>query len=114
MCQPSCVPAHPTGWRDSRGRSGVRQHRRRDDAVAIAAGYGITNLRVFGSIARGTDRPDSDVDLLVDLPDRISVFELGRLSGEVEQILGTHVDVVPDSDLKPGVKARVHREAVAL
>lgn len=45
-----------------------RRVRRRNDLIAAAEARGIRNLRVFGSVARGEDRPDSDVDLLADLP----------------------------------------------
>jgi len=50
------------------GPVGRRVRRHRQDLIAAAAAHGIQNLRVFGSVARGEDRPDSDVDLLVDLP----------------------------------------------
>jgi predicted nucleotidyltransferase len=69
---------------------------------------------VFGSVARGQDRPDSDVDLLADLPPGLGLFGLGRVQAELEAILGARVDLVPASDLKPGVRARVERERVAL
>ena len=61
----------------------------------------MTNLRVFGSVARGEDRPDSDVDLLVDLPPDIGLLGLGRVQAELEAILGPKVDLVPASDEQP-------------
>ena len=73
-----------------------------------------TGLRVFGSVARGEDRPDSDVDLLVDLPPDIGLLGLGRVQAELEDIVGTKVDLVPASDLKPAVRARAERDLVAL
>jgi predicted nucleotidyltransferase len=51
-------------------------------------------LRVFGSVARGEDRPDSDVDLLADFPPGLSLFGLSRLEAELESILGTRVDLI--------------------
>ena len=75
----------------------------RRDLVAAAAAHDVTSLRVFGSVARGEDRPDSDLDLLVDLPPDIGLLELGRVQAELEAILGTKVDLVPASDLKPAV-----------
>jgi len=103
-------------WRMGRlsGPVGRRVRRRRHDVVAAAAAHGVRNLRVFGSVARGQDRPDSDVDLLVDLPPGLSLFGLGRVQAELEAILGTRVDLVPAQDLKPGVRARVEHELVAL
>jgi predicted nucleotidyltransferase len=96
------------------GPVGRRVRRRRHDMVAAAATHGVRNLRVFGSVARGQDRPDSDVDLLVDLPPGLGLFGLGRVQAELEAILGTRVDLVPAQDLKPGVRARVEHELVAL
>jgi predicted nucleotidyltransferase/DNA-binding XRE family transcriptional regulator len=96
------------------GPVGRRVRRRRLDLVAAAAAHGVRNLRVFGSVARGQDRPDSDVDLLVDLPPGLGLFGLGRVQAELEAILGTRVDLVPAQDLKPGVRARVEHELVAL
>jgi uncharacterized protein len=96
------------------GPVGRRVRRHRHDVVAAAAAHGVRNLRVFGSVARGQDRPDSDVDLIVDLPAGMSLFGLGRVQAELEAILGTRVDLVPAQDLKPGVRARVEHELVAL
>ncbi len=96
------------------GPVGRRVRRRRNDMVAAAAAHGVRNLRVFGSVARGQDRPDSDVDLLVDLPPGLSLFGLARVQAELEAILGTRVDLVPAQDLKPGVRERVENELVAL
>jgi len=73
------------------------------------------NLRVFGSVARGQDRPDSDVDLLADLPPSLGLLGLGRLQEELESVLGgVRIDLVPAPDLKPDVRSRVEHEAVAL
>jgi len=63
---------------------------------------------------RGEDRPDSDVDLLVDLPPDIGLLGLGRVQAELEDIVGTKVDLVPAGDLKPAVRARAERDLVAL
>jgi predicted nucleotidyltransferase/DNA-binding XRE family transcriptional regulator len=91
----------------------VRQRRRR--LAAAAAAHGASNLRVFGSVARGADRPDSDVDLLADLPAGLGLIGLGRLRANLESILGgVRVDLVPAQDLKPEVRERVQGEAVAL
>jgi predicted nucleotidyltransferase/DNA-binding XRE family transcriptional regulator len=96
------------------GPLGRRVRRHRQDLVAAAAAHGVRNLRVFGSVARGQDRPDSDVDLLADLPPGLSLFGLGRVQDELEAILGTRVDLIPAQDLKPGVRARIEDELVAL
>jgi len=93
---------------------GRQVRRRRHDLVAAAAAHGVRNLRVFGSVARGEDRPDSDVDLLADLPPGLSLFGLGRVEADLEAILGSRVDLIPAADLKPGVRPRVERDLVAL
>lgn len=85
---------------------------RREAVVAAAARHGLSNVRVFGSVARGEDGPDSDVDLLVDLAPEVSLFDLGRAEVELERILERPVDVVPERMLKPRVAATV--EAIAL
>jgi predicted nucleotidyltransferase len=54
------------------------------------------------------------VDVLVDLPSGFGLFALGRLADELERILGRRVDLVPESDLRPRVRAEVERELVAL
>jgi uncharacterized protein len=96
------------------GPVGRQVRRKRRDLVAAAAAHEVTNLRVFGSVARGEDRPDSDVDLLVDLPPHMGLLGLGRVQADLEAILGVKVDLVPASDLKPDVRARAERDLVTL
>lgn len=96
------------------GPVGRRVRRRRKDLVAVAAAHGVSNLRVFGSVARGEDHPDSDVDLLADFPPGLSLFGLGRLEADLGDILGTRVDLIPAADLKPGVRERVEPDLIAL
>jgi uncharacterized protein len=79
-----------------------------------AARHGVSNLRLFGSTARGNDRPDSDIDLLVHLDRRLGLIGLARLQHELEDILGAAVDLVPDDGLKPDVLAAMERDAVPL
>jgi predicted nucleotidyltransferase len=71
-------------------------------------------VRVFGSVARGDDTEASDVDLLVRLAPGTGLLRLGRLVDDLERVLGVRVDVVPESDLKPDLRARVEAEAVPL
>jgi uncharacterized protein len=96
------------------GPVGRRVRRRRHDLVAAAAAHGVRNLRVFGSVARGEDRTDSDVDLLADLPPSLSLFGLARVEADLEAIIGSRVDLIPAQDLKPGARERVERDLVAL
>ena len=75
---------------------------------------GASNVRLFGSVARGDDGPNSDIDLLVDIAPEVGLFALGRMRSEAERILGSSVDIVPANSLKPDVADRVLAEAIAL
>ncbi len=96
------------------GPLGRRLRQRRRAVLAAASAHGITNVRVFGSVARGDDRPDSDIDLLADLPDGIGLIGLGHARSELERILDARVDLVPATDLKPDVAARAIADLVPL
>jgi predicted nucleotidyltransferase/DNA-binding XRE family transcriptional regulator len=107
------LPA-PRRLRHLSGPVGQRLLRHRRKVLSVAGDHGVRNVHVFGSVARGEDRPDSDVDLLVDLPQGMGLFGLGRMRSELEGVLGARVDIVPSGDLKPDVKANVERELIAL
>lgn len=96
------------------GPIGQKVKQRRAALVATAGRYGVTKLRVFGSVARGEDTTDSDVDLLVDLPSTMGLLAMGRLQRELEAVLGVKVDLVPAGDLKPAVAETVRPELVPL
>ncbi|HLX47760.1 MAG TPA: helix-turn-helix domain-containing protein [Streptosporangiaceae bacterium] len=96
------------------GPVGRRLRARRPEVIATAAAHGVSNLRVFGSVARGEDHPGSDVDLLADLPAGMGLFGLGRVTADLEAIVGTRVDLVPAGDLKPDARSRAERDLVAL
>jgi len=80
----------------------------------MAARHDATNVRVFGSVARGDDSPASDVDLLVDLGPNVGLLSLISLEMEMEQLLGVDVDLIPASGLKPGLRDRVLADAITL
>ncbi|MBC7908416.1 MAG: nucleotidyltransferase family protein [Rhodospirillaceae bacterium] len=84
---------------------------RRDDILASAARHGATQVRVFGSVVRGEDRPDSDVDLLVLPDDTCGLIELIAFQQEMETLLGRRVDVVSERALHPVIRDRVLSEA---
>jgi uncharacterized protein len=73
---------------------------RREQVMAIAARHHASRVRLFGSAARGEDRPGSDIDLLVDFDDDSSLFDVMRMSRELEALLGRAVDVVSAGGLK--------------
>jgi predicted nucleotidyltransferase len=87
----------------------VREHR--EEIRRIAAQHGATDVRVFGSVARGTAGPESDLDLLVDLgPCRPPWFP-GGLIADLEELLGCHVDVATERTLHRRIRDRVLTEA---
>ena len=72
----------------------------------------VTNPRVFGSVLRGTDEEGSDLDLRVDALPGATLFDLGGLQVELEEILGVRVDLLTPGDLPPKFRAEVLAEAV--
>ncbi len=87
---------------------------KRKDIITAARRHGAHNIRVFGSAARGEDRPDSDVDFLVDMEPGRSLLDMGGLLMELRELLGRDVDVVTERGLKPRIRDRVLKEAVPL
>ncbi|OIO53205.1 hypothetical protein AUJ46_05685 [Candidatus Peregrinibacteria bacterium CG1_02_54_53] len=91
------------------GRESVVQMR--PVILKIAREYGATNIRVFGSFARGTQTKRSDIDLLVDLPDHMSLLDLSGLKIDLEDALKREVDVVPARSVKPALREAIFSEA---
>ncbi len=87
---------------------------KREEVVALARKHGATNVRVFGSVARGEADESSDVDFLVDLEPGRSLFDLGGLLMDLQDLLGRSVDVGTEKSLKPRIRERVLKEAVPL
>lgn len=96
------------------GPQAERLRRRRRRLLDAADRHGAHHLRAFGSLARGEARPDSDIDLLVDLkPDR-TLLDLAAFRREAAEILGVPVDVATADMLKAHVRDRVLSEALPL
>lgn len=87
---------------------------KRDDILKIASRYGARKIRVFGSVVRGEDRPDSDVDFLVDLEDGRSLMDLGGLLMDLQNLLGRNVDIVTEKGLHWYIKDRILHEAKSI
>lgn len=99
------LPDTPLGRR-------LRQHRRA--ARELAEARGARNVRVFGSVARGDEHPESDIDLLVDLEPGVGLVGLAGLTRELTELLGVEVDVVPAENLKARFRDEVLAEAIPL
>ena len=78
----------------------------------LRAAFGVSAIRLFGSVARGDARPDSDVDLLVHLERPMGLFRFLELQLKLEEILGAKVDIGTEASLKPRVRDRVLAEAL--
>lgn len=73
---------------------------KRDDIYAVARKHKAERLWVFGSVARKEERPDSDVDLLVELPQKMSYFGLCDFSEDLRSVLGRSVEIVSHKALE--------------
>jgi len=80
--------------------------------VAAASSCGATDVRIFGSAARGEDVEDSDVDFLVQLAPGRTLLDLVRLEAQLERLLGRSVDVVTESSLADSVRSHALAEAI--
>ena len=90
-------------------------HAQKDAINAACRQYGARRIRVFGSVARGEERPDSDIDFLVDFPRGYDLFaQRLPLAERLSEITGRRLDVIPEHELNRHIRARVLREAVDL
>ncbi len=86
----------------------------RDEILRIAAMHGASNIRVFGSFARGEAGDASDLDMLVDFHPDCSLYDRIGLKQDLEDLLGRRVDVVSPKTVHRLIRDRVLREAVPL
>lgn len=83
----------------------------RERILQLARAHGASNVRVFGSAARGTDHEGSDVDLLVDVDERATLFTLTGLEQALSELLGLPVDVRTPAEISRYIRERVLAEA---
>jgi len=91
---------------------GILKHRH--EILKLAASHGAGNVLIFGSMARGDDTPESDVDLLVDIVGETTPWFPGSLVADLEQLLGCPVQVVIRRSLNPLIRENVLRDAIPL
>ena len=95
---------HKIGWLQTK----------REQIIAIAAKHGASNIRIFGSVAREEATNTSDLDLLIDLEPKRSLFDLITLKQELEDLLNCEVDLAEPHSLHQLIRDRVLQEAVKL
>lgn len=87
---------------------------RRDEIYGLARQYGVTRIRVFGSVSHKQETDSSDIDLLIDMDADRSLLDLALLSNDLEDILGRKVDLVTEPALHPLLKTQILQEAALL
>jgi predicted nucleotidyltransferase len=90
----------------------LKKHR--EQILEAAAENGARQVRVFGSVARGTEADESDVDFLVSLEPGRTLLDLARLELRLERLLGRSVDVVTEGSLQEPIRTTALREAVSV
>ncbi len=94
----------------------IRQllHEKREDIEKLAAKHGAFDIRVFGSVVRGEERPDSDIDLLIKTGEKTSTWFPGGFIADLEELLGYKVEIVTEKSLNPLIREYVMSEATPL
>lgn len=88
---------------------------KREQVLAIANKHGAFNVRVFGSVVRGDDTPESDIDFLIDYdPEKVTPWFPGGLLMDLQDLLGRKVDVLTEKGISPLIRDRVLAEAKPL
>ena len=86
----------------------------RDDVFRICRAHGGSHVHLFGSVVRGEQTPDSDIDLLVDLAEDRSLLDRIAIKQDMEDFLHVRVDVVSPKALHPAIREKILQEAIAL
>jgi predicted nucleotidyltransferase len=89
-------------------------HEKREAILKIADRYGASDIRIFGSVARGDATDASDLDLIVRFEAGRSLFDHGGLVADLREFLGVPVDVIDEEGMRPRFRENVMKEAVPL
>jgi predicted nucleotidyltransferase len=89
-------------------------HDKRDAILEIALRYGASDIRVFGSVARGDATDSSDLDLIVRFEPGRSLLDHGGLVMDLRELLGIRVDVIDEEAMRPRFRQHVMKEAIPL
>lgn len=108
------ISARRTSIRDLSGVRARRLRAAKQELLRCSAEHGARNLRVFGSVARGEDHADSDVDLLVDLDAGRGLLDLAELRDALSELIGERVDIATLELLRPEIAESAAAEAVPL
>jgi len=84
---------------------------KRTEILAVARAHGLNNLRIFGSVARGEDTSQSDIDFLVDLEKGRNLLDLGGALFQLQELLGRRVDIVTERGLHWYLRDKIIKEA---
>jgi uncharacterized protein len=87
---------------------------KRTEIIELARKHGASQIRLIGSVARGEERADSDVDFLVTWGPSTSLLDSAALTLELERVLGRKVDLASDGWVRPDLRESVYRDARAL
>jgi len=85
--------------------------KKREEIIRLSAKHGAKNIRVFGSVARGDESEDSDIDILVDLEKGRSLLDLSGLLIDLQKLLDRKVDVVTEKSLHWYIRDKILKEA---
>jgi predicted nucleotidyltransferase len=86
----------------------------RAEILRLAESHGCRNVRVFGSVASGENKPESDVDFLVDFEEGRGLLDIGGFLSDLQDLPGVEVDLVESGGIHPYIRDRVLAEATAL
>ncbi|MCX5846984.1 MAG: nucleotidyltransferase family protein [Deltaproteobacteria bacterium] len=87
---------------------------KREEILRIATKHGARNLRIFGSFARGEERPDSDIDLLVEMERDRSLLDIIAIKHDLEDLIHRKVDVVTPNAISPYLREKILKSALSL